>query len=91
MTSGTSAFSLRKLTYRCWEKNFSLGKHRGVLNNHGGIHFFLKYVGEVKLRENFEEKQRQENISEGKMKEVHFVRACQYYAKDQLMCNRLEM
>lgn len=73
------------------EELFARETQRGVLNNHGGIHFFLKYVGEVKLRENFEEKQRQENISKGKMKEVHFVRACQYYAKDQLMCNRLEM
>lgn len=72
------------------EELFARETQRGVLNNQG-IHFFLKYVGELKLRENFEEKQRQENISEGKMKEVHFVRACQYYAKNQLMYNRLEM
>ena len=73
------------------EELFARETQRGVLNNHGGINFFLKYVGELKLRENFEEKQRQENISEGKMKEVHFVRVCQYYAKNQLMYNRLEM
>ena len=53
--------------------------------------FSLKCVGELKLRENFEEKQRQENISEGKIKGLLFVRACHYYAEDQLMYNSLEM